>query len=481
MTTVARKVQRVEELQDLGKLSEALLEALMGEVGGVSGTVWIFEQDQSFRKVFTSGRAKERDPIDPGEIIHRHEGISDGMPFFEQRKGKIILDSVFLPMLHHDRLTGLVHLVLKTSSRGKTLEKELLQSARNIVEEFSPFLVSALTFDRVRRNPLKDLESDSYSEIFLLDFLSRQIVLSQRYKRRLGLVSLEFEGMENFQKKQSYRLVQAMLRDTSETLQGIVRDYDVVAHVGNFRFFFGLPDTDSLGCRITIERIRKGFEKLEFLGKRFARYGLTPHFGFACFPEDGPTVDALLMKALERGKESREDPFNRIQWNDKGFWEMVELFTGDRRDPELMKISDTDVTEINSGFNYLLQETVANDICLHPDRRGLLFIGTDNMYITEALLQKNTAIAKAATRTSVFGDMSGVQSLRDLNISTIAVSPDHASSFQFILYLTDLNAYGLLTVHHKGDLWKGVHTSHDKLVEKLIFKLREEYSLQDQI
>jgi GGDEF domain-containing protein len=478
---VARTVQSAEELLDLAKLSDALLKTLIEEMGGVSGTVWIFEQDQSFRKVFSSGKAEITDAIDPGEVIHRHEGISAGMPFFEQRKGKIILNSVFLPMLHHDRLSGLVHLELKTSSRGKAIEEEILQSARKIVEEFSPFLNSALTFDRVRRNPLKDLESDSYNEIFVLDFLSRQIALSQRYKRRLGLVSLEFEGVEGFQRNQTYRLVQAMLRDTSETLQGIVRDYDIVSHVGNFRFFFGLPDSDSLGCRITIERIRKGFEKLEFLGKRFARYGLTAHFGFACYPEDGSTVDALLMKALERGKESRQDPFNRIQWNDKSFWDMVEMFTGDQRNPDLLKIKDTNVTEFNTGFNYLLQETVANDICLHPDRRGLLFIGTDNMYITEALLQKNTAIAKAATRTSVFGDMSGVQSLRDLNVSTITVSPDHAASFQFILYLTDLNAYGLLTVHHKGDLWKGIHTSHDKLVEKLIFKLREEYSLQDQI
>ncbi len=478
---MARTVQSVEELQDLAKLSDALLKALVEEIGGVSGTVWVFEQDQSFKKVFSSGKKEGGDTIDPGEIIHRHEGISSGMPFFEQRKGKIIQNSVFLPMLHHDRLSGLVHLELKTSSRGKAVEVETLQSARKIVEEFSPFLNSAMTFDRVRRNPLRDLESDSYNEIFILDFLSRHISLSQRYKRRLGLVSLEFEGMESFQRKQTYRLVQAMLRDTSETLQGIVRDYDIVSHVGNFRFFFGLPDSDSLGCRITIERIRKGFEKLEFLGKRFVRYGLTAHFGFACYPEDGSTVDALLMKALERGKESRHDPFNMIQWNGKSFWDMVEMFTGDQQNPEFLKIKDTDVTEFNTGFNYLLQETVANDICLHPERRGLLFIGTDNMYITEALLQKNAVIAKAATRTSVFGDMSGVQPLRDLNISTIAISPDHAASFQFILYLTDLNAYGLLTVHHKGDLWKGIHTSHDKLVEKLIFKLREEYSLQDQI
>ena len=88
------------------------------------------------------------------------------------------------------------------------------------------------------------------------------------------------------------------------------------------------------------------------------------------------------MRALERGKESRQDPFNRINWHDKGFWDMVEVFTGDRRNPALVKIKDTNVTELTTGFNYLLQETVANDICLHPERRGLLFIGTDNMYNT---------------------------------------------------------------------------------------------------
>ena len=243
----------------------------------------------------------------------------------------------------------------------------------------------------------------------------------------------------------------------------------------------GLPDTDNLGCRIAIERIRKGFEQLEFLGERFQRYKLSPHFGFSCYPEDGTTVDNMLMKALERGKESRGDPFNMIPWSGRGFWEVVVEFTGGGDRKEVEAVRNTSITEFKTGFTYLLQEAIAGDIVQNLRRRGLLFIGTDNVFITEALLQKDTAISKAATRVSVLGDMSGANTLKDLNINTISIPVERAQAFQFILFLTDLNVYGLVAVHTKGENWRGIHTSHDKMVERLVFKLREEYALQDQI
>lgn len=479
MTQIVRKA---EDILDLAGMSDRLVSSLMEKLDGVSGIVWIHDQERSFRKVLSKGNVIPTPrQIDVADVLQRHGQVSSGSPFFERRNGKILLDSIFLPILHHDLLTGVVHLQLKSSSKEKALEEEILDSAREIVQEFTPFLNSALTLDRTRRTPLMDLDSESYNEPFILDFLARQVTISQRYHRRLGLISLDFQGVEAFQKNQSYRVVQIMLRDISETLKGIVRDYDVVSHVGNFRFLMALPDGDSIGCRFTIERMRKGFEKLDFLGERFSRYALEPHFGFACFPEDGTDVDSLLMAALEQTEQNRKDPFNLIQWKNRSFWDLVENFTGPGGKRELSRIRDTKFVEFHTGFTYLLQETVTNDIVLHPGRRGLLFVGTDNIYITEALLQRNIAIAKAATRISVFGDMSGVQTLRNLNINTIPLPPERASAFQFILYLSDVHAYGLVAVQQKEDTWKGVHSSHDKLVERLAFKLREEYSLQDQI
>jgi len=479
---VTQIVRKAEDILDLARMSDRLVSNLMDKLDGVSGTVWVHDQERAFRKVLSKGEASQTPRrIDVADVLQRHGQVSSGSPFFERRNGKIILDSVFLPILHHDLLTGVVHLQLKGSSKERALEEEILHAARETVQEFAPFLNSALTLDRIRRTPLMDLDSESYNEPFILDFLARQLTINKRYHRRLGLISLDFDGVEAFKKKRSYRLVQVMLRDISETLRGIVRDYDVVSHVGNFRFLMALPDGDSLGCRFAIERIRKGFEKLDFLGERFARYALEPHFGFACFPEDGSDVDSLLMTALERTEENRRDPFNVIQWKNRPFWNLVEDFTGPAGKRELAHIRDTKFTEFHTGFTYLLQETITNDIVLHPGRRGLLFIGTDNIYITEALLQRNVAIAKAATRISVFGDMSGVQTLRNLNINTIPLSPELASAFQFILYLTDLNAYGLVAVQKKEDTWQSVHSSHDKLIERLVFKLKEEYSLQDQI
>ncbi|UCG38273.1 MAG: diguanylate cyclase [bacterium] len=480
MSEINRVIRRAEDLQDLARLSEDLLTRLMDASDAASGTVWVLDDDQSFRKVTFRGSEQRQRIIDPGEIIHRHEEISRGTPFFEQRGGKVVLNSLFLPVLHHEMLVALVHLELSTYSEA-ALDDPTLESIRDTAEEYSAFLSNAQILDRIRKNPLKDLESDTYNEPFILDFLHRQVTMSRRFNRRAGVINLEYEGAEQFQKRQSYRLIQAMIKDISETLQGILRDYDVVAHVGNFRFLMALPETDALGCRIAIERIRRGFARLSYLGERFERYGLKPHFGFACFPEDGSSTDSLLMKVLKSARSSRTDPFNLIQWANRGFWDLLEHFTTSNGGKDLQNLRNTCQTSFQANFAYLLQEAIINDIVLNPERRGLFYIGTENVLITEALLTKNTRLPKAATRISVFGDLTGTYSLKDLNINSIPVPPEQSRGFQFILLLTDKVAYALMGVHHRMDEWRGFHSSHDRLVERLVFKLREEYSLQEQI
>lgn len=473
-------IHRAEDLQDLTRLSEDLLVRLMEKSKASSGAVWVLDQDQSFRLVFSRGIDRRSRSIDPGEIIHRHEEIFRGTPFFEQRRGKVILNSIFLPILHVGVLVALAHLELSTYSES-ALDDNTLDDVRMIAEDYATFLNNAQILDRMKTNPLKDLESDTYNEPFVLDFLNRQVTMAKRFRRRVGLISLEYEGAEHFQKNQSYRLVQAMIKDISETLQGILRDYDVVAHVGNFRFIMGLPETDSLGCRITIERILRGFGRLSYLGERFERYGMKPHFGFSCFPEDGDSADDLLSKALQSAFINRSDSFHQIQWSGKGFWDMVELFTTGKDTQGLSNLGNTEPMMFQTGFTYLLQEAIINDIILNPERRGLFYVGTDNVLITEALLAKNTLLPKTATKVGVFGDLTGAHILNELNMNTIFIPPEQSKSFQFILLLTDRVAYALMGVHHRIDDWKGFHTSHDKLVERLVFKLREEYSLQDQI
>lgn len=473
-------VSDIRDIQDIGKISGNFLASIMGRADAVSGTFWIMDEDHHFRAMATGGKAVSTAAVDPGEVFSRHEEISRGTPFFEQREGEVVLDSFFVPVLYQDIILGLVHMELRVGEESRPADMDL-SGIREIAEAFAPSLQNAHNLDRIRQNPLKDLDSDTYNEAFILDFLRRQVTMARRYSRRIGLLNLEFSGAEVFQKEQTYRLTQGLLRDIADTLCGLVREYDIVAHVGSFRFLICLPDTDNLGCRLTVERIRNGFDKLEYLAERLQRYGMTPHFGFACFPENGMEADALLMKSLEDARLSRQDPVNALDWNGLMFWDIVEMATGEGGKKLLSGISDTHFIEFKASFSYLLQEAIASDIVLNPARRGLLYIGTNNIYITEALLQKNTEISSVATKVCVFGDLTGLQTLKEFNIGTVAIPKDLSTAFQFILLLTDRNAYCLLGVHNKGDEWKGMHSPHDKLVEQLVFKLREEYSLQDQI
>ncbi len=468
---------RPQETQDLHGLAESLLGEVMGEVNATSSSLWVLGLDQAFRPVLSRGGSHRASRMDPGDVLRRHEEIFTGTPFFEQEAGKIVFHSFFLPLVRLDTLVGLVH--LETAPAEGKAAAALLPRLRKIAERYAPLVHDALTLERIRANPLRDLESDAYNEPFLLDFLHREISRARRYRRRLGLVALEVEGVEAVSRSLGPRLAQGLLRDLTEAVRGILRDHDVVAHPGEFRLLVALPDTDRLGCRVVGEKILRGMRQLDYLRGRMERYGLVPHVGFACFPEDGKDSDALMLSALERVHAARRDPFRATAFREKPFWATVEELMGPG--DLLGKAPETARGDFATSFFYLLQEAITNDVGMHPSRRGLLYIASGNLLVTEALLQKNTHLRQAATRISLLGDLTGTTSLRELNVNMVAVPPEKASTFQFILHLSELHAYGICAALRKGDQWSGFHTAHDPLVEGLVFKLRDEFGLQEQI
>ncbi len=479
MKSANERRSRPRDLLDLRRLADNLLVEAMEAAGGVNGTVWLLDPDQTFRTVVAKGEGARTEAVDPGDVLRRHEEISQGTPFFEQENGGIDFHGVFLPLVHDDSLAGLVHIRL-TPSGGKAAP-DLLPRLRGIAEDATPLIQAACAIERLRSTPLKDGESEAYNESFLLDFLAREISRARRYRRRLGLAALEIDGIQALRKGFGHRMAQGLLRDLVEALRGTLRENDVIAHTGGFHLFAGLPDTDRLGCRVVAEKVRKALRQIDYLRERLDRYKLIPHVGYSCFPEDGRDRDALLTAALTRAAASRKDPFLRGRWKELPFWSTLEMIMKSPGREEVEKTPETAHGIFPTSFLYLLQEAIGNDISQHPSRRGLLYIGTNNMYVTEALIQKNPHLAKAATRISVLGDLSGMQSLRAFNINAVAVPKDLATTFQFVIHLSDLHAYAICAILKKGDWWEGFHTSNDSLVEDLIFKLRDEYGLQEQI
>jgi len=472
------RTARSQEVLDQRRLAENLLAEVMRETGGACGTFWVLDSRQAFHPVVSLGEGASG-AIDPGEILRHHEDILQGVPFLAKEGEKADGSGLFLPLVHLDTLLGLAYAeVHLTAGKGLADKFPLL---KEIGERYSPLIRSAQAVERLRENPLRDPESDAYHEAYLLDFLQREMARSRRHHRRLGLLALELQGVQGFQKRLGFRMTQGLLRDLVDAVLGMLRISDVVAHAGGFRVLVGLPDTDRLGCRVVSEKIRKGLRQLDYLRQSFDRYDLSPHVGFSCFPEDGNDRDSLLTSALARVQEARRDPFLRREWKERPFWTTLESIMKSPGREEVERSEGTAHGLFPTSFLYLLQEAVANDVAQCPTRRGLLYIGTNNIYVTEALIQKNPQLAKTATRISVLGDLSGMQSLGEFNINAVSVPKDLASTFQFVIHLSDLHAYAICAILKKADQWEGFHTSNDSLVEDLIFKLRDEYGLQEQI
>ena len=91
-----------------------------------------------------------------------------------------------------------------------------------------------------------------------------------------------------------------VLKSLAGEMTGALRSMDIVGRYGGDEFMFILPDTDSETAVSVMERLRSKVENLELAVLNDAKVKITASFGVASYPEDGTSLDDLLIIADER-------------------------------------------------------------------------------------------------------------------------------------------------------------------------------------
>jgi len=73
-----------------------------------------------------------------------------------------------------------------------------------------------------------------------------------------------------------------------------------------------LPDATREVAANTIERLRGKIETLEFTVVNNRKVRVTSSFGIATYPEDGTSIDDLLVKADERLYKAKSQGKNKV-------------------------------------------------------------------------------------------------------------------------------------------------------------------------
>ncbi len=139
-----------------------------------------------------------------------------------------------------------------------------------------------------------------YNRRFVNGFMIKEIERSKRLDSNFSIVIADIDDFKHINDTYGHVSGDIILKSISCLITDAFRSLDVVGRYGGDEFMIILPDAKHAIASGTIERLRQKIESMEFTVVKNRKVRVTGSFGIATFPEDGTSLDDLLVKADER-------------------------------------------------------------------------------------------------------------------------------------------------------------------------------------
>jgi len=132
----------------------------------------------------------------------------------------------------------------------------------------------------------------------LLVQVEKLVSLAKRNNTKLGLIYADLDDFKLINDTYGHDFGDAVLKQVAYALSGAVRESDIVARTGGDEFIVVLNDIKDPSSILDI--IADVRSKLEVSNKTEVQHKLSMSFGYAFYPDDGVTIDALIKSADEK-------------------------------------------------------------------------------------------------------------------------------------------------------------------------------------
>jgi len=457
---------------DSHALYPLILDSFLAEAGGESGILWIKEGETSENLTIQSSRGDMRPQNFPVKfVLFQHPYsilLSQGKPFFS--KDPPSRKDLYIPIAREGNIIGLVYIVRR--------DRDFQHKDINICKTISDFAYIAtknsFSFRRISRGTMKEhIGSSIYTSQFFMEYASKEILKARRYQKVLSFLLLTIENYPSltgcFGESVLKEFVDKMMNAVGEAMRGS----DLVARYGEASLLVLLPETDHFGSLMSARRIHRVLKSKRYIADQTAHMPVNIAVSSASFPRDGEDVEDLISALSLKMEQQRKSYFGRLNLEGKNFWSIVSVLV---EMPQTINGSDTHSIriQINSSLLTELQKEIVNEIVLEKDRRGFLFIGgrtIGSLSIPGDVRSKIYIISRSSEE--------NISSQNQIHpaVTQVSVPDENMKLHQFILFLNEDYAYGLLCRNGDNQMLPAFHTDDSNLVDKLIAKLQEQYSL----
>ena len=150
-----------------------------------------------------------------------------------------------------------------------------------------------------------------FNRAFFFAALEREIHRSTRTGRGFCLLMMDLDGLKAINDRYGHFHGDEALRSVGETIRAGVRRIDTAARYGGDEFVVLLPETDPTGAFVLAEKIRQGVSE-RALGTPEMDLRTSLSIGVVSFPDDGSSVDELMITADQAMYTSKRQGKNRV-------------------------------------------------------------------------------------------------------------------------------------------------------------------------
>lgn len=266
------------------------------------------------------------------------------------------------------------------------------------------------------------------------------------------------------------------LKKLSAAVVASVRSCDVAGLSEDGSIMVILPETDYFGSLIASKKLSRALS----IAMR-SDAGFNVLLSHATFPRDGRTLGELTAVAARRLSERKDSIWESLGCGEKLFWEIAGSLAG-------RSITGLDGASFDAGsgqelsefFIDQINELIIKEIARTPQRRGIMYYGTRNISASLPVVKMLSTAGSTATKVFLVGEGEGsVWEIK--NAMPLLLDDPRLKETFFTFFMNEDTAYALICKENWGATFSCFHTADPVVVEGLITKFQNEYSLQEQL
>ncbi|CAG1066275.1 hypothetical protein BAC1_01883 [uncultured bacterium] len=312
-----------------------------------------------------------------------------------------------------------------------------------------------------------------YDAFFISEYGRIEATRATRYNTCFSVVLIGVDGMSSLM--ESLEGLEFLKKLVSAVL-GSVRSCDVAGLSEDRQIMVILPETDYFGALMAAKKLSRALSQAVREDSKFQVL-----LSQATFPRDGRTFQELSAAASRRVNERKDSLWERLGCKGKLFWEIAGSLTG--RNTTAFDGASFDAgsgQDLSEFFIDQINELIIKEIARTPQRRGIMYYGTRNISASLPVVKMLSTAGSTATKVFLVGEGEGsVWEIR--NAMPLLLDDPRLKETFFTFFLNEDTAYALICKENWGATYSCFHTADPVLVEGLITKFQNEYSLQEQL